>query len=96
MSLQSILVLFLFIIISSYDALRHHVKKPKLDYEIPKWVRKKFKSNRIPRFSPYHHKNRSNNLLTDFPRYISEEQAMYNAVKACNLPFGLLQTASKL
>jgi len=96
MSLQSILVLFLFIIISSYDALRHHLKKPKLDYEIPKWARKKFKSNKIPRFSPYHHKNRSNNLLTDFPRYISEEQAMYNAVKACNLPFGLLQTASKL
>ena len=95
MSLQYILVLFLFIIISSYDALRHHVKKPKLDYEIPKWARKKFKSNRIPRFSPYHRKNRSNNLLTDCPRYISEEEAMYNAVKACNLPFGLLQTASK-
>ena len=57
---------------------------------------KKFKSNKIPRFSPYHHKNRRNNLLTDCPRYISEEEAMYNAVKACNLPFGLLQPISKL
>ena len=96
MSLQSILFLFGAIIIASYDALRHHVKKTKLDYEIPKWARKKFKSNKIPRFSPYHHKNRRNNLLKDCPRYISEEEAMYNAVKACNLPFGLLQPISKL
>ena len=62
-------------------------------YEIPDWVykRKIFKNNRIPKFSNYHKKNKV--LKSNF---ISEEEAHYNAIKECNLPFGLLQYNVKI
>ncbi len=58
------------------------------DYEIPKWAEQKFKKNKIPKFSEYHKKNKKPKPKNNF---ISIEEAHYNAIKHCNLPFGLLQ-----
>ena len=62
------------------------------DYEIPNWVYKKvFKHNKIK------NKNSLKNLQEKRNNYIfnSEEENMYNAIKVCNLPMGLLQPISK-
>lgn len=60
--LMKCLLLFALIIVSS-ESLRNTVKKINPDYTIPKWARRRFKSNRIPRFSKYHHKNRNMELF---------------------------------
>ena len=62
------------------------------DYEIPNWVYKKvFKHNKIK------NKNSLKNLQEKRNNYIfnSEEENMYDAIKICNLPMGLLQPISK-
>ena len=57
------------------------------DYEIPKWAEQKFKNNKIPKFSEYHKKIKSQNQkITLF-----QLKKHYNAIKHCNLPFGLVQ-----
>lgn len=57
------------------------------DYEIPQWAKQRFKKNKIPKFSEYNKKKRNKRMNT----YISEEDAHYNAIEVCNLPYGLLQ-----
>lgn len=62
------------------------------DYEIPNWVYKKvFKHNKIK------NKNSLKKLQEKRNNYIfnSEEENMYNAIKICNLPMGLLQPIRK-
>lgn len=62
------------------------------DYEIPNWVYKKvFKHNKIK------NKNSLKNLQEKRNNYIfnSDEENMYNAIKLCNLPLGLLQPINK-
>jgi hypothetical protein len=62
------------------------------DYEIPNWVYKKvFKHNKIK------NKNSLKNLQEKRNNYIfnSEEENMYNAIKICNLPMGLLQPINR-
>lgn len=58
------------------------------DYEIPKWAEQKFKKNKIPKFSEYSKKIKKPQQKNN---YISEEEAHYNAIMVCKLPFGLLQ-----
>ena len=62
------------------------------DYEIPNWVYKKvFKHNKIK------NKNSLNKLQEKRNNYIfnSDEENMYNSIKVCNLPMGLLQPIRK-
>ena len=47
------------------------------------FMKEKYLKNKIPRFSKYYKKRKM--------RLITEEDAQYNAIKVCNLPFGLLQ-----
>jgi hypothetical protein len=63
------------------------VKSTEYDYEIPKWAKQRFKKNVIPKFSQY----RKQIKKTKPDNYISEEEAHYNAIKVCKLPFGLVQ-----
>lgn len=62
------------------------------DYEIPNWVYKKvFKHNKIK------NKNSLKKLQEKRNNYIfnSEEENMYDAIKICNLPMGLLQPINR-
>ena len=62
------------------------------DYEIPNWVYKKvFKHNKIK------NKNSLNKLQEKRNNYIfnSDEENMYNSIKVCNLPMGLLQPINR-
>ena len=67
--------------------IRKRVKKNEYDYEIPKWVKHHFNKNKIPKFSEYNKRNKR----YKYDNYITQEEAEYNAIKACNLPFGLIQ-----
>ena len=80
-----IISILLFIICVSSYKFTTKINSITYDYEIPKWVydRKIFKKNKITRFSKYHKKKRV--------KLITEEEAQYNAIKVCNLPFGLIQ-----
>lgn len=61
------------------------------EYYTPKWVYEKvYKSNQINVNSKYH----KNNRVISKCNYISEKDANYNALIACNLPLGLLQKSS--
>ena len=84
MMLLIINILLCILCVSSYK-FTTKINSITYDYEIPKWVykRKIFKQNKIPRFSKYYKKRKI--------RMITEEEAEYNAIKICNLPFGLLQ-----
>ena len=53
------------------------------------YTKEKFLNNKIPKFSNYHKKSYK-------IKFISEEEAHYNAIKECNLPFGLLQYNVKI
>ena len=62
------------------------------NYEIPNWVHKKvFKHNKIK------NKNSLKKLQEKRNNYIfnSEEENIYDAIKICNLPMGLLQPIRK-
>lgn len=59
-----------------------------IDYTIPKWVYKHFKYNKIPYYSKHKISRKS--------RYISQEEAIYNAITVCKLPLGLLQQPSNI
>ena len=63
------------------------MKKNENYYEIPKWVKKHFNKNKIPKFSEYNKRNKHSNP----DNYITQEDAHYNTIQVCNLPFGLLQ-----
>ncbi len=80
-----IISILLFILYVSSYKFTTKINSITYDYEIPKWVydRKIFKENKIPRFSKYYKKRKI--------RMITEEDALYNAIDVCNLPFGLLQ-----
>ena len=80
-----IINILLFILYVSSYKFTTKINSITYDYEIPKWVydRKIFKKNKIPRFSKYYKKRKI--------RMITEEDALYNAIDVCNLPFGLLQ-----
>lgn len=84
MMLLIINILLCILCVSSYK-FTTKINSITYDYEIPKWVydRKIFKKNKIPRFSKYYKKRKI--------RMITEEDALYNAIDVCNLPFGLLQ-----
>ena len=58
------------------------------EYEIPKWAEQRFKKNKLPNFSEYNNKIKKPQPKNN---YISEEEAQYNAIMVCKLPFGLLQ-----
>ena len=61
------------------------------DYYTPSWVYKKvYKHNKINKNSKYH----KNNRIISKCNYITEKDANYNALIACNLPLGLLQKSS--
>ena len=67
--------------------IRKKMKKNENYYEIPKWVKKHFNKNKIPKFSEYNKRNKRYNP----DNYITQEDAHYNTIQVCNLPFGLLQ-----
>lgn len=67
--------------------IQKKVKSNQYDYEIPNWAKQRFKKNIIPKFSQY----RKQIKKPQPDNYISEEEAHYNAIKVCKLPFGLVQ-----
>lgn len=70
--------------LNNYQYISHN----NMDYELPRWALKHFKKNIIPHYSV--HKIRRKKP------FISNEDAMYNAVIACKLPLGLLQQPSSI
>ena len=86
------MLVFIILVTLIADAISFHLHMntksqiAQYDYEIPKWAEQKFKKNKIPKFSEY-----SKKIKKPQNNYISEEEAHYNAIMACKLPFGLLQ-----
>jgi hypothetical protein len=65
------------------------------DYETPKWVYKKvYKHNKLTKSSLKKLKEKNDDKNANNKHYISEYHDNYNAIIACNLPLGLLQTKS--
>ena len=76
---------------------KYYATNNQYDYKIPKWAKKRFQQNKIPKFSEYHKKNRPpQRQLEKKMKFISEEEAHYNTLQVCNLPFGLLQNSCNL
>jgi hypothetical protein len=82
--------------ISSYHIPRtyNHIS---YSYSTPKWVYKKvYKHNKLTKSSLEKLKNNNDDKNTNNNNnYISEYDANYNSIIACNLPLGLLQPNNK-
>lgn len=60
-----------------------------LDYKTPIWVYNKvYKENMYSINSKYHPLNRKDIIKN---KYIADDEVLYNTIRVCNLPFGLIQ-----
>ena len=91
----SILFALLLKIAFSYRVTHNRNSHVYIDYETPKWVYKKvYKHNKLTKSSLEKLKKKNDDKNANNNHYISEYDANYNAIIACNLPLGLLQPKS--
>ena len=83
-----ILVTLILDVISFHLHMNTKSQITQYEYEIPKWAEQRFKKNKLPNFSEYNNKIKKPQPKNN---YISEEEAQYNAIMVCKLPFGLIQ-----
>jgi len=91
--LYSILFAVLLKSIFSYRIIHNRISHVYIDYETPSWVYNDvYKHNKLTKSSLEKLKNNKDDKNTIiYNNYISEYDANYNSIIACNLPLGLLQ-----
>lgn len=90
-------ILFAILLKIAYSFHRVPIKNSHIsyDYDTPKWVYKKvYKHNKLTKSSLKKLKEKNDDKNANNNHYISEYDANYNTIIACNLPLGLLQPKS--